>query len=414
MVKYTNFKALNEDSEKNFSFIMVYKDLFDLKISISIVMVYSLLLNRWMQSQKNPDVFSNEDGIFCRYSQEDIAQTLNISLRSVSSAIAVLKNLKMIRTVNAGGGNDNFIYVEPALIPSGEFIMVPRATFKYKLKPLDTLVYGVYRSLYLLSLSNAKRFTDKQGNVFCLKGQQELSVMFKKGTFTLRHSLKRLIRLGLLSIKKVTTHVYNFTYVMDVNAATSLGVTEEETVDNFLDNSDTQKVTVNFCVSGDDRHAKTNCVDTQKLNTIIEEPNKQNSYIEESDSVKTGIDFLKEQYEKEVFGLEELGHSEKYKIMFINAICSLTHSNPLDDYRQSFLKRLEQHYTLMLNVPYTSPYHGLLHFADKCLNKLQNYSDSNYIKFPEKYLQKILDSVASQDPRYDLLPYFDYDPMQYC
>lgn len=81
-------------------------------VSIQAKWVYSVLLDRLMLSKKNVDRFSDEEGLYLFYRQNDLAELLGISARTVMRIFDELREKGLISTKTAGMGQPQKIYLE--------------------------------------------------------------------------------------------------------------------------------------------------------------------------------------------------------------------------------------------------------------------------------------------------------------
>ncbi len=80
------------------------------KIDMAAVVAYSLLRNR--QSLSIDTGWIDEEGnVYCYYSRENLAETMNISLRSVDKIFKQLKDAELIKSVRQGLNKPNKLYV---------------------------------------------------------------------------------------------------------------------------------------------------------------------------------------------------------------------------------------------------------------------------------------------------------------
>ena len=102
-------------------FIPLPKFLFDLNLSINAKLLYGLLLNRTMLSQRSD--WKNKDGnIYVIYTIAQLAKDINRSERTVNSGLKELEKSHLIKRKHQGLNRANFIYV---LLPDSTQISSP-------------------------------------------------------------------------------------------------------------------------------------------------------------------------------------------------------------------------------------------------------------------------------------------------
>ena len=80
------------------------------KLDMAAVVAYSLLRNR--QSLSIDTGWIDEEGkVYCYYSRESLAETMNVSLRSVDKIFKQLKDADLIKSVRQGLNKPNKLYV---------------------------------------------------------------------------------------------------------------------------------------------------------------------------------------------------------------------------------------------------------------------------------------------------------------
>jgi len=106
-------KYWSELDEIDYKFVSVPRVLFtDFKdVSVQAKWVYSILLDRLMVSRKNVDRFSDEEGLFLYFRQEELAEILGVTKRSVITIFNELKQKGLIATRTSGLGKPKKIYV---------------------------------------------------------------------------------------------------------------------------------------------------------------------------------------------------------------------------------------------------------------------------------------------------------------
>ena len=106
-------KYWSELDEIDYKFVSVPKALFTnfKDVSVQAKWVYSILLDRLMVSRKNVDRFSDEEGLFLYFRQEELAEILGVTKRSVITIFNELKKKGLIETRTSGLGKPKKIYV---------------------------------------------------------------------------------------------------------------------------------------------------------------------------------------------------------------------------------------------------------------------------------------------------------------
>lgn len=106
-------KYWSEQDEADYKFISVpkvfvtgYKD-----VSLQTKWIYSILLDRLMMSRRNIERFSDEEGLFLYFKQDEMAEMLGISSRTVKRVFIELKEHNLIETRPGGMGKPQKIYL---------------------------------------------------------------------------------------------------------------------------------------------------------------------------------------------------------------------------------------------------------------------------------------------------------------
>lgn len=123
-------KYWSESDEANYRFVPVPRVLFtDFKdVSIQAKWVYAILLDRLMLSKKNVDRFSDEEGLFLYFKQNDLAELLGISPRTVTRIFEELKAKELIQAKMCGMGQPQKIY----LAKPSEFVRQDKSVYTDK------------------------------------------------------------------------------------------------------------------------------------------------------------------------------------------------------------------------------------------------------------------------------------------
>lgn len=103
------------------------------------------------------------------------------------------------------GKQKNFMQMFTCLLES------PR--YKGKLSNNAVVAYTVLFNRHLLSLKNKERFTDKEGNVFCLFAQDEFCLAINVKVKTARECMKKLEEIGLIKVVRQGLNRPNRIYV---------------------------------------------------------------------------------------------------------------------------------------------------------------------------------------------------------
>lgn len=80
-------------------------------VSLQAKWVYAILLDRLMLSKKNHDRFSDENGLFLYFKQDEMAALLGITTRAIKTLFAELKEKGLIETRREGLGRPQKIYI---------------------------------------------------------------------------------------------------------------------------------------------------------------------------------------------------------------------------------------------------------------------------------------------------------------
>ena len=106
-------KYWSEQDEADYKFISVpkvfvtgYKD-----VSLQAKWVYSILLDRLMMSRRNIERFSDEEGLFLYFKQDEMAELLGVTTRAVRKTLSELKDKGLIETKVSGLGKPSRIYL---------------------------------------------------------------------------------------------------------------------------------------------------------------------------------------------------------------------------------------------------------------------------------------------------------------
>ena len=106
-------KYWSEQDEADYKFISVpkvfvtgYKD-----VSLQAKWVYSILLDRLMMSRRNIERFSDEEGLFLYFKQDEMAELLGVTTRAVRKTLSELKDKGLIETKVRGLGKPSRIYL---------------------------------------------------------------------------------------------------------------------------------------------------------------------------------------------------------------------------------------------------------------------------------------------------------------
>jgi hypothetical protein len=106
-------KYWSEQDEADYKFISVpkvfvtgYKD-----VSLQAKWVYSILLDRLMMSRRNIERFSDEEGLFLYFKQDEMAGLLGVTTRAVRKTLSELKDKGLIETKVSGLGKPSRIYL---------------------------------------------------------------------------------------------------------------------------------------------------------------------------------------------------------------------------------------------------------------------------------------------------------------
>ncbi|AZZ65389.1 HTH domain-containing protein [Metamycoplasma phocicerebrale] len=112
-MKYQEFKNCINPGDKSKSSYTVISDIIYLVLvatkNTKLFGAYIALWKRFNKSQ-NSWTFNDENGIFIIYPAEELAKTLNVSIRTSKQYLTDLKNLKIIVTSSEGVGYKNKIY----------------------------------------------------------------------------------------------------------------------------------------------------------------------------------------------------------------------------------------------------------------------------------------------------------------
>lgn len=90
--------------------VLLEDDLYKGKLDMASVVAYSLLRNRQSLSIDTGWV-DTEGNVYCYYSRENLAEVMNVSVRSIDKIFKQLKDVDLIKTVRQGLNKPNRIYV---------------------------------------------------------------------------------------------------------------------------------------------------------------------------------------------------------------------------------------------------------------------------------------------------------------
>lgn len=111
------FNRMNQRPDKVETFMMLQPCLLDDapykgNLNATAILVYTVLFHRQLLSIENRMRYTDSEGnVFCIYTQEKLAERLNIHVRGLRTALKKLEEFHLIRIIKMGRNQPNRIYV---------------------------------------------------------------------------------------------------------------------------------------------------------------------------------------------------------------------------------------------------------------------------------------------------------------